>query len=405
MTLGKPMKKTSLLLLPIFIGFLYSSVSWSNEWSGNIALQHRLFTQTGLEPEQYNQYNSIAIQPEWFHEWNSGKQSLTFVPFYRWDEHDEERTHSDIREFSWINVFDESELRIGLRKVFWGVAESQHLVDVINQTDLIESSDGESKLGQPMVNFAYIQDWGTLDLFILPYFRERTYAGVNGRLRTALVVDTDNVIFESSDKEKHIDYAARWSHSLGDWDIGLSYFDGTSRDPSFTQGLDEKGNPVFIPNYNLMQQTGLDLQATKEAWLWKLEVINRQINNDNYIAATGGFEYSFYGIFESSSDIGLVVEYLYDDRDTEATTPFENDLMLGVRWANNDENDTSVLVGVIADTDDSSRLYSIEASRRLSESLKLNIEARLFDGLTDKSSPLYSFRQDDFIQLELSYYY
>ena len=386
----------------IFVLLVFSTTLWANEWSGNISFEYRQFSQEGLYPSQFKQYGSVAVQPEWFHDWNEGKESLTFVAFSRWDEHDEERTHSDIRELSWLKVFDESELRVGLRKVYWGVTESQHLVDIINQTDLVESSDGEEKLGQPMINYALIQDWGTVDLFILPYFRERTFPGVSGRLRSKLHVDTSNPVYESTDKENHIDYAVRWSHSTGDWDIGLSHFNGTSRDPSFKLSADFKS---LRPVYNLMQQTGIDLQATKEAWLWKAEVINRRINNENYVAATGGLEYTFYSLFESTSDLGLVMEYLYDDRGAKATTPFENDLMVGLRWTKNDENDTSVLVGVIADRDDSSRLYSIEASRRIAENLKLNMEARVFDGLTASNTFLYPLRQDDFVQLGLAYYF
>lgn len=378
---------------------------FASELSGNITLEYRQFSKEALSSSQFKQYSSISIQPEWFHEWDGGKQSLIFVPFTRWDQHDKERTHSDIRELSWLKVFDESELRIGVRKVFWGVTESQHLVDIINQTDLVESIDGEEKLGQPMINYAFIQDWGTVDLFVLPYFRERTFAGINGRLRSVPHVDTSNPLYESSEKEKHIDTAIRWSHSIGDWDIGLSYFNGTSRDPSFIIALDASGNPVLRPVYNLMQQTGLDLQATKDAWLWKMEIINRSLKEDRYVAATGGFEYTFYGVLDSSSDLGMVVEYSYDNRNKQATTPFENDVLLALRWTNNDENDTSILMGVVADLDDSSRLYSIEASRRIGESWKLNLEARLFHGIKTTDPLLSSLRKDDFVQFELAYYF
>ncbi|MCW8987779.1 MAG: hypothetical protein OQK75_08955 [Gammaproteobacteria bacterium] len=399
------MRKGFLSLFVVSLTTLWINMLSASEWSGDVSFQARHFSQDALSSSQFNQYGSVAIKAQWYHEWDDGKQLMTFSPFTRWDHHDKERTHSDIRELSWLKVFNASELRVGVRKVFWGVSESQHLVDVINQTDLVESMDGEQKLGQPMINYAMIQNWGTVDLFILPYFRERTFAGVNGRLRTALYVDTTSPIYESGDKQNHIDYAVRWIHSIGDWDIGLSHFDGTSRDPLFEAGLDASGNPVLRPVYNLMQQTGLDLQATKGAWLWKVEAINRHINNESYYAATAGFEYTFNGVFESASDIGLVVEYLYDDRNSTATTPFEDDYMLGLRWTKNDAKDTTVLVGVIADRDDSSRLYSIEASRRLAEGWKLNIEARVFNGITDSNSPLYSLRQDDFVQVEVGYYF
>jgi len=98
-----------------------------------------------------------------------------------------------------------------------------------------------------MVHLGLIQDWGLLDLYVLPGFRERTYPGVDGRLRTPLVVDTDQAIYESSAEDKHIDYAARWSHTLGLWDIGVSYFDGTSRDPDLIIGANAAGEAVLIP--------------------------------------------------------------------------------------------------------------------------------------------------------------
>lgn len=391
----------------IFSVLIFSTSTWSNEFSGNVSFEAQFFTEKALATEQFDQYSSVAIKPEWFHDWDSGKQSIIFVPFIRWDQHDEERTHIDIRELSWLKVFAESELRVGIRKVYWGVTESQHLVDIINQTDLVESVDGEEKLGQAMINYALIQDWGTVDFFILPYFRQRTFVGVNGRLRSTYHIDTDKPIYESNDKEKHIDYAIRWSHSLGDWDIGLSHFTGTSRDPSFTTTptLDKNGNLSLRPIYNLIQQTGLDLQATKEAWLWKLEVISRRLKNSRYVAATGGLEYTFYGVFDSTSDIGLVAEYLYDDRQAKATTPFENDLMMGLRWTSNDENDTTLLAGVVADMDTSARLYSIEGSRRIAENWKLKIEARIFSGISSNDIYLSSLRQDDFVKIELGYYF
>ena len=50
--------------------------------------------------------------------------------------------------------------RVGVGKVFWGVTESQHLVDIINQTDLVENIDTEDKLGQPMLETTWLQNWG-----------------------------------------------------------------------------------------------------------------------------------------------------------------------------------------------------------------------------------------------------
>ncbi len=85
---------------------------------------------------------------------------------------------------------------------------------MINQTDFVENIDGEQKLGQPMVNFSLILDWATIEFFMLTGFRERTFPGMNGRLRFPVRIDLDNPIYESEQKEKHIDWAARYSQML-----------------------------------------------------------------------------------------------------------------------------------------------------------------------------------------------
>lgn len=374
------------------------------EISGSVSFEYRHFFEEALDPQQHNNDLSVSIQPEFYHAWDDNQQSFTFTPFYRADLNDDERSHFDIRELSWLKAADAYELRVGVRKVFWGVTESQHLVDIINQTDLLENPDGEDKLGQPMLNLALINDWGTLDLFVLPYFRERTFPGVEGRLRSIPRVDTDNPLYQSPDKEKHIDYAARWFKTIDDWDIGISHFYGTSRDPAFIAGLDGGGNPVLRPVYNLIHQTGIDVQATKEAWLWKLEMIRRSGQGETYSAATFGLEYTLHGILESSSDLGVVVEYLYDDRRQNATTPFEDDMLLALRWTRNDVASTEALFGVIFDLGGDGLFYNLEATRRFSDNMKLTLEARVYSDIAS-SDPIYSLRNDDYIHAELAYYF
>ena len=86
---------------------------------------------------------------------------------------------------------NEWELRLGVDQVFWGVVESQRLVDIINQVDFVEHPDGTAKLGQPMAHATLSGDWGVLELFGLPYHRARTFSGRRGRLRLPLVIDDD----------------------------------------------------------------------------------------------------------------------------------------------------------------------------------------------------------------------
>ncbi len=376
----------------------------TGDWSGYLATEYRAFFNDGLVAEQDNQFAaSIAYKPEYVNSWQQGRRLFRFSPYVRFDQFDSERTHFDIRELSYEHASRLIEWRIGIRKVFWGVTESQHLVDIINQTDLVESLDGEEKLGQPMINLALIQDWGTLDLFILTGFRERTFPGENGRFRTIPVVNTDRSEYESTKEDRHIDLALRWSHSLGDWDMGLAYFHGTNRDPRLVPQLNNS-NIELIPFYDIIEQMSLDLQATKGSWLWKLEAIRRLSDVQDYSAATAGFEYSFFDLFGSGIDLGLVSEYLFDDRDEQATTPFEDDLMFGLRLAINDTQSTEALVGMIEDIDTGARIFSLEGSRRLTDQWKLSVEGSIFQNI-DAQDLLGSIRQDDYVQVEIAYYF
>lgn len=398
----------------LFLLLLISQSTFAADWSGNFSLQSRFFFHdpNTINTTQENTYPSIAGLPELYHSWDDDRQSLTFTPFFRLDQNDEERNHADVREFHWQKVLDTWEFRIGISKVFWGVTESQHLVDVINQTDAVENIDGEDKLGQPMLKFSTEIDIGVFDIFILPGFRERTFSDVDGRLITDPVIDPEQAVYESSDEDSHTDYALRWFNTIGDWDIGLSYFTGTSRDPLFTPGL-RNSEVVLVPNYIQMQQFGLDLQATTDEWLWKLEFIQKQWRaedilaltaGEDFRALTAGFEYSFIGIFDSTADIGLVAEYLYDTRDDNASTPFEDDLMLGLRLALNDTQSTEALLGVIIDRDTRESLLSLEFSRRLGNHWKIEIEARTFQHI-DNNSFFQSMEKDDYIQFDLAYYF
>lgn len=365
----------------------------AGEWESELGMEANYFLQEGAR-DQSQFKGSLKLQTEYYREWNDGSDSFTFTPFLRVDSEDSERTHGDIRALTWVRVYDTWELRTGIRKVYWGVTESQHLVDIVNQTDLVESFDGEEKLGQPMVNISLERDWGTLDLFWLIGFRERTFAGEDGRLSPD-VADTDNPIYESSAEEKRSDFAIRLKQYLGDWELGWSHFSGTSRDPSFSFGR---------PIYKVIDQTGLDVQYLYDSWLLKLEVITRSgYEGGRYTAATTGLEYTQVGVFDSAADIGWIVEGLFDDRKDDAPTPNELDIMIGARLTLNDEQNTDALIGAIIDVESSDKSFSMEASRRLGETWKLALEARIFE--PSDHSDFTEFDREDFLRLQLDKFF
>jgi hypothetical protein len=372
--------------------------TFAHELSGYIEAEGRLFFDDPLFEGQKRDSGSFAVEPDYYHEWESGS-SFTFVPFARFDSADSRRTHYDIRELNYLHLAESWELRVGFAKVFWGTTEFLHLVDIINQTDLVENIDGEEKLGQPMVHLSVPRDWGTVDMFVMPWFRERTFPGSKGRLRSGLVVDTGNPEYESGAKEQHVDFALRYSHTIGDWDFGIYQFVGTGREPTLI-----RQNNRLTPFYEQISQTGLDAQFVAGQWLWKLESIYRTGQGGAFLAAVGGFEYTLVGLADTTMDLGIIGEYAYDGRSGKSVTAFDNDIMLGTRLAVNDAASSELLFGFVQDLDNSSRALSIEASRRIGSNWKLALEGWGFFNVSQDDA-YYSLRNDDYLELKLSYYF
>ena len=385
------------------LGLLLASGGSAAEFSGNVALEAQLFSESAQFDEQFDENLTASFKPKWDGDWNDGDDLWSIELFLRADNKDAGREHADLREALWLHVDGDNEWRVGINTMFWGVIESKHLVDVINQIDLVEGIDGEEKLGQPMIHLKNYQDWGVLDFLVLPGFRERTFQQAEGRLRGPLVVDTDQAQYESSDEEAHVDFALRFSQTYGDLDLGLHYFDGTNRDPVFLPGSDN-GEPVLIPFYEQMQQIGLDAQLIHEDWIYRLEYIRREADSSDYDAYVAGFEYTFYGIFESATDLGLLLEYAYDGRDKEEADALDNDVFLGSRFAFNDVQSSEILAGFFIDADNRSRSFRVEGNRRFGDSWKGTLELQTFSNI-DRDDRLAVFENDDFVLLEMAYYF
>ncbi len=391
----------------VFLIFAYNPLVYSQEieLSGYSAFESRTFPNPPLLKRQFSTNNiSVSLQPEIYFQWPNGSNSILFVPFLRVDQHDGNRTHFDIRELYWQTVANSWELSIGWRKIFWGVTESQQLVDIINQTDLVENLDSEDKLGQPMANLTFIRNFGTLDVYLMPYHRKRPFLQGDARLRLPVTIDMDNSRFESGQEEWHFDWAVRWFHTIGLFDVGLSHFYGTSREPLLIPFQEQSGNIVLTPFYNIIDQSGLDVQATTGDWLIKLEAINRYGQGDRFFAAVGGFEYTFSNIKNSGTDMSFVLEYHKDERGKNATTPFDNDIFFATRLAFSDVQSTQILAGAVIDYDNGSTFLNIEASRRIGDRYRIEAELRSFFNASERDL-LYGLRKDHYLQVEISRYF
>jgi hypothetical protein len=340
---------------------------------------------------------SLAVRPEASLELADGVWHFGAEGFLRLDAHDGRRTHFDVRHLGLGWRLDGTRLFVGAGRVFWGVMEVRHLVDIVNQTDAVEGPDGEDKLGQPMARATVDGGWGALDIMVLPWFRERTFPAPNGRLRGPLPV-SGTPVYEAGSGRWHPDLALRWYRATGPLDVGLSFFRGTAREPRLVPASD---GTILVPHYDLILQAGVDAQWTGEATLVKLEAITRRGHGERFLAATTGVEHTLFGVVGSRSDLGLLAEAMLDRRTTLApVTLFDHDVFVGARWALNDVAGTALLAGAVVDWEHGEALLMAEADRRFGSSWKAALEVRLFTG-TEPERPAHALRRDGFVNLRL----
>lgn len=386
------------------------------EFSGSVSAEGRWFPQDGAFAGQRSLATGFVAKPQFYLEDAAGR-SLTIEPFFRYDHTDRRRTHFDLRE-AYLLLFGEIgdsdwELRVGVDRVFWGVTESQHLVDIVNQVDFVEHPNGEAKLGQPMAHATWFGDWGAFELFGMPYHRVRTFQGREGRLRLPFVVDDENIQYESAAGRWRPDLAARYSRSFGLLDLGLSVFNGNSREPFLMPGADPQGASTLLQYYKQIRQFGVDAQVTVGSWLLKLEAIQRNgaLNlsglEEDYFASVMGGEYAFYSVGGSAIDLSVLSEWNFDGRGRDATpnrspNTLENDLFVATRLAFNDVRGTEITVGFFTDMGRATRTLAVEFDRRLAGDWSFHAEVI---GLlsVDPADLHYAMRTDSFVDVSLTY--
>lgn len=423
---------------------LAAAPAWGWKLSSSVEAEARYFYQA--EGETFSP--SLAGRAELFHDWADGKERFVAEVFARVDEQDRSRTHADAREFYIQGIGETLEMKLGLSRVFWGVTESRHLVDVINQSDFVEDLEAENKLGQPMFNVTHIGGYGTVDFFLLPYQRARTFPGPQGHPRVPFPFAPEEARYESPRGQHHLDTALRYRNSFGPLDLGLAWFDGTAREPRIlpclrrgsgfagtetqancdilsgivipespfpppvTALLQALGlapsnedveaeitaevlrNIVLVPAYDRLRQISLDAQYVHESWALKLETLLREQGGESTWAATGGFEYTLPDWFETGWDISALAEYNYDERADFLTTRYDNDAFVGTRFGFNDEAGTQILAGGLVDRSGKDQLWQIEASRRFGDAWLGSLKLRVFEQVPQEGFTGFLERED-----------
>jgi len=180
-------------------------------------------------------------------------------------------------------------------------------------------------------------------------------------------------------------------------EFAVSYYNDHARSPYFTPNLDGVGTVITLQsNYAQIEQTGFELLWVKGQILMKLESIYRSIGDDDFMGLGIGLEREFPRIGSGKNALTLYGEYYYDGRKSASSTPltpFQNDMFLGLRLAQNNLNSTEYELRFTHDLDHESTFWDLRAKTRIKR--QWFIEASLYKFVhVDNDPALTSFASD-----------
>lgn len=365
------------------------------QWQGALGLEERVYFLTAARAEDARQGPLLAanVGRDW--RWRGGAERLVANVALRADMAGDRAVLPDLHQLELEVARDRWTLRAGVSQVSWGVLESRRPVDVINQRAPDPRTPGGMKLGQPMVDFTAHGSWGAVDLYLLPWFRARPLAGRAARLWSPDVIAGNDAQLSSPSGFRLVDWAVRGTRTMGPWDVGLSFFMGTDREPAFALVGAGTAAAALVPRYDPVRRLGVDVQWTRGSWLGKLEALASDGVAGRYLAGGAGVEYA------PRDYVSIYGEMLFDSRGGAATTSWEHDLFVGTRLL---YPDGAVDLRSSVDPVSGNVIFGLDATRRLSNALVLTLGTRAFLGDAAREPPL-AWRTDTSVALGLTRYF
>lgn len=388
-----------LLLLPAFAApGAEAPLSW--QVGGHAAFLVGRFYAQAPEGEGEGNVAALRLAPELM--LRRGDARLLVAPEVRWENHGSGRSIADFNELYFSVRAGETMIEAGITRLFWGVTESLPLENIINPPDLAADYTGKTTLGVALVRLARPVGFGQIEIILIPWDRDPRFPGVAGRPRTELPV---------LGRVEHPDGqppagAVRVAFGGSAFDAHLYYFQGLDRQSVLIPQFDGEGPPRSLrASRKAIQQWGGDLQVPIGNLLLKGDAIYRTGYSRGFGAAILGGEYTLNSIGGSAADLGLMLEYQYDDRPWDAPlSPMDQGVYAGIRVAFNDPASSQFKFGVLQATTSAAQVWQGDFSRRIAENWTVEGSVNVFVNAHAQPA-LYGFARDSYMEISLVRYF
>ncbi|MCB9094743.1 MAG: hypothetical protein H6621_06715 [Halobacteriovoraceae bacterium] len=340
----------------------------------------------------------------------------------RIDEVDSNRDFYNPEEL-WVGYDVEgSYLRFGYQLFNWSATEAFHPADFVNSRNYDSKIENAEKFGELMLSYKNIFGDNAIEVFYMPRFEEPNLPDTTSPMRfTSIELDKGYILKDKQEVSENYwipQGGIRFNTLLGDTDASLYYVNHINRS-EFTFFVNKYGN--ISPLYVRTERMGFTTQSVLGNYLLKTEYAF--LNYPDYLEESAIInifkdhsEFAF-GLertesFTSGSEITFILEfqrYFGIDKSYLQTVLFQNDVLLGARYAFNDASSKEIFASIIADLDSeykAQKLYNLAYSQRLGDSWILESGVRFVDAkLYQNYIGLEIIDNSDHIYLNLKKYF
>jgi hypothetical protein len=419
-----------LLLAALAITLAVPTSARAGDWSsrGELALEGRQFDDDDLEltPDR-----GLALFGRLELEHSHGRLQEKTRFYGRLDRYDQRRSVLAFEE-AWAQLgLERLRLRAGVDLINWTATEAFHPADVINARNLDSDLENFEKVGEPMVALQLRLFSGTtVQLLFMPHRTAPIFASPASRLSFAPGIDlkgSRRMIDRDGDLTD-----ARWGPQaafalrqvLGNADLTLHALEHLDRSQPLVRVDPLTFSPLLV--FQTVRQLGGTYQHALGPVVLKLEGAYRRFvaprepppgialgplataaaGQPDHGQLAAGLEYgvSHEGGSESTFLLEGQAVLGVDDPALRATLSiFQRDVLIGYRFALNDEAGKELMVGAIFDTERSGEsLVMLNYQQRLGETWTVRGGLRLFHAKASAPGPMAVLRTSDHIRLALT---
>ena len=413
----------------IALVFCASSVWADFEYRGYVGLNSQAYFKRPADKHAQNFTLEQELELSYTHgDWQSGARLYAQEDGHDLDEDKENgRTFLRLDELYVKYELENALFFAGKNIRFWGALEAFNVADTFTTVDFRSDLLDQQREGAWNVAYSYFTETGELSLIMKLYenpWRMGKYPYVYDFLPKFVHYDSD------LEHEKEGFYPTLYLKYSGstEWEYPLDYAfimqHGYDSQRYFTSDAPLNGvNNRFRANAYLVDKALTYHTLVLGNTLFKLEASAAHVRDEqvmlgglhvkDYYQLGAGFEHTLVAVYESA-DLGLIGEYYRYDTfehkneiadDLALFQTFQNDLFVGLRYSFNDMEDSSVLAGVVIDTEYAEQSYRVEYKTRLFDTFSLKADYSYINPSDSQQTAYAMLQEHQRIGVNLAYHF